>query len=31
VRKPDAVIYGTEDRPPAPIVLMVATQQVIVL
>lgn len=31
MRKPDSIIYGTEDRPPAPVVLMLATQQVIVL
>jgi xanthine permease XanP len=31
VRKPDSIIYGTEDRPPAPAVLMLAFQQVMVL
>lgn len=31
VRKPDSIIYGTEDRPPAPVVLMLAIQQVMVL
>jgi xanthine permease XanP len=31
VRKPDSIIYGTEDRPPAPVVLMLAFQQVMVL
>ena len=27
----DTIIYGTEDRPPAPVVLMLAFQQVMVL
>lgn len=31
MRKPDAITYGTEDTPPAPVLLMLATQQVIVL
>jgi xanthine permease XanP len=31
VRKPDTIIYGTEDRPAAPVVLMLAFQQVMVL
>jgi xanthine permease XanP len=31
VRKPDTIIYGTEDKPPAPVVLMLAFQQVMVL
>ena len=31
MRKPDTIIYGTEDRPPAPVVLMLAFQQVMVL
>jgi NCS2 family nucleobase:cation symporter-2 len=31
VRKPDTITYGTEDRPPASVVLMLATQQVMVL
>jgi xanthine permease XanP len=31
MRKPDTITYGTEDRPPAPVLLMLATQQVIVL
>lgn len=31
VRKPDTITYGTEDTPPAPALLMLATQQVMVL
>jgi NCS2 family nucleobase:cation symporter-2 len=31
VRKPDTIVYGTEDRPPAPALLMLSFQQVIVL
>ena len=31
MRKPDTINYGTEDRPPAPVLLMLATQQVVVL
>jgi xanthine permease XanP len=31
VRKPDTITYGTEDKPPAPVLLMLAIQQVIVL
>jgi xanthine/uracil permease len=31
MRKPDSITYGTEDRLPVPVVLMLATQQVMVL
>jgi xanthine permease XanP len=31
VRKPDTITYGTEDKPPASVLLMLATQQVMVL
>jgi xanthine permease XanP len=31
MRKPDTIAYGTEDRPPPAVLLMLATQQVIVL
>jgi xanthine permease XanP len=31
MRKPDTVIYGTEDRPPTSVLLALATQHVLVL
>ncbi|HEY1856598.1 uracil-xanthine permease family protein [Acidocella sp.] len=31
MRKPDTITYGTEDRPPTPVLLMLSTQQVMVL
>jgi NCS2 family nucleobase:cation symporter-2 len=31
MRKPDTIIYGTEDRPPASALLALATQHVLVL
>jgi xanthine permease XanP len=31
MRKPDTIIYGTEDRPPVPVLLTLAMQQVMVL